>query len=148
MERFPHPYKEYPYKECFVLLPNRCGISQSSPFRASVIAGTCSLFQSMWDPPIHPPSGPRVLGGTPSRVHPLRGSASLLAHCPVSSSIPFVTAQAHREQILSFLGFPFRASPQGFQNAFTMERFPLPYKECFVLLPNRSRFVQKRYFLF
>ena len=27
-ERFPHPYKE-----CFVLLPNRCGISQSTSLR-------------------------------------------------------------------------------------------------------------------
>ena len=39
--------------------------------------------------------------------------------------------------LLSSLGFPFQASPQGFKNAFSRERFPHPYKECFVLLPNR-----------
>ncbi|MED6189766.1 hypothetical protein PIB30_099151 [Stylosanthes scabra] len=35
-ERYPHPYKA-----CFVLLPNRCGTSQSTPLREqSVPAGT------------------------------------------------------------------------------------------------------------
>ena len=58
-EKFPHPYKE-----CFVLLPDRCGISQ-----------------------LISPAGPSVLASTLPRVHPLRGSASLLAHRrPVSSS--------------------------------------------------------------
>ena len=81
-ERFPHPYKE-----CFVLLPNRCAISQSTPpSMPSVLASTRSLLQSMWDPPIQPPSEPSILGGTPPRVHPLQVSASSLAHRPVSDS--------------------------------------------------------------
>ena len=124
-ERFPHLYKG-----CFVLLPNQCGILQSSPPSGpSVLSGTRSFLQSIW--------AHRVVST------PLRGTASLLAHRPVSSSslgfpfqalclppfgeqpprwhiapclalIPFVTGQAHRQQILSSLGFPFQASLQGF----------------------------------
>ena len=56
-ERFPHPYKEY-----FILLPNRCGISQSTPTR------------------------PKVLAGTPPRVHPIQGSISSLTHRSMSGS--------------------------------------------------------------
>ena len=62
--RFPHTYKW-----CFVLLLNQCGTSQSTPFRASVLAGTLSFLQSMWDR---------------HQIHPLRDSASLLAHRVVS----------------------------------------------------------------
>ena len=36
--------------------------------------------------PNPPPSRPSVLAGTPPCVHPLRGSAFSLTHCPVSSS--------------------------------------------------------------
>ena len=49
-----------------------------SPSGPSVLTDTRSLLQSMWDPSIHP------LVGTPARVHPLQGSASLLAHHTVS----------------------------------------------------------------
>ena len=57
------------------------------PQGSSVFAGTRSFLHSMWDPhQIHPPSGPSVLTGTPLRVYPLQGTASSLAHCPVSGS--------------------------------------------------------------
>ena len=93
----------------------------------------------MWDPLIHPFSGSSVPFDTPSRMHPLRGPASLLEHRLLSTPfgaqpprwhiawclalIAFVTAQAHRSQILSSLGFPFRASPQGFQKASAKDNF-------------------------
>ena len=77
-ERFPHPYKE-----CFVLLSNQCGISQFILFRGlvSLLAHrlVSSLLQPMWDLTIHPPSGPSVLTGTPPCVHLLL-EFSLLAN--------------------------------------------------------------------
>ena len=37
-------------KKCFVLIPNRCEISQSNPsLGPSILADTRSPFQSMWD---------------------------------------------------------------------------------------------------
>ena len=100
----------YPYKECFVLLPNRCGISQSThlrapasslvlvslsnrcgisqstPFGAQRSASTCSLLQSRWDLPIHPLWSPASLLAHRLVSSPLRGLASSLAHHPVSGS--------------------------------------------------------------
>ena len=65
------------YKECFVFLPNRCGISQTPPPPSPAAAlwgqrSRCHSFplQSMWDLPIHP----------------LRGSAFSLAQRVLSSS--------------------------------------------------------------
>ena len=46
----------------------------------SVFAATRSFLQS------NPSLGPRVLTGTPSHVYPLRGTASSLAHNPMSGS--------------------------------------------------------------
>ena len=57
------------------------------PSGPSVLAGTLSFLQSMWDcPEIYPPLGPSVFTGTPPRVYPLRGTARRLAHRPVSGS--------------------------------------------------------------
>jgi len=67
-ERFPHPYKE-----CFILLLNRCGISQSTP-----LWGPASLLT-------------HCLVSTP-----LRGSASSLAHHLVSSSYTICNGTASR----------------------------------------------------
>ena len=106
----------------------------------------CSPPQPTWDITIYPPSGPSVLAGTLSflqsmwdrpQIHPSLGPASLLAHRLVSTPfwgtvgrlthrlalIPFVTTQIHRQQILSSLGFPFRASPQGFKTRLLGEGF-------------------------
>ena len=84
--------------------------SHNSPsFGASVLSGTRSLLQLMWDPSIHPLQGPMSLlahrlVSTPFRVqHPRWHIAQCLA------LIPFVTMQSHRWQMLSSLGFPFRA---------------------------------------
>ena len=107
------------------------------PSGPTVLPGTRSLLQPMWDPSIHPPSGPSVFAGTPSRVHPSWGSVSLLAHSLVfatnticnSLSSPLADIVLNG---LSFLGFPSR-----FLNVFARERFPHPYKKCFVLLSNR-----------
>ena len=52
----------------------------------SILVDTCSLLQSMWDPPNPPPTESSVLAGTAPHVHPLRNSASSLAHRPVSGS--------------------------------------------------------------
>ena len=100
----------------------------------------CSPLQLMWDPNTH--SGPNVLTGASPRVH-LPSRLSLLVGTSLYLAlIPFVTPQAHRQQILPSLGFPFQASPQGFSNTSTRERFSHPYKECFVLLPNRREISQ------
>jgi len=74
-ERFPHPYKG-----CFVLLPNRCGISQSTPLRVPASLLALVIFSNRCGTPQSTSSG------TPSHVHPLWGSTSSLAHHPVSGS--------------------------------------------------------------
>ena len=60
--------------------PTDVGSHNPPPSEPKVLASTRSLLQSMWDPSIHPPSGPSVLTSTPPRVHPLLGLASLLTH--------------------------------------------------------------------
>ena len=55
--------------------------------RPSVLAGTLSFLQSMWDrSQIHPPLGPSILTDTSPCVYPLRGIARRLAHRSVSGS--------------------------------------------------------------
>ena len=73
-ERFPHPYKE-----CFVLLPNRRGISQSTSFGAQ---------RSCWHsfPSRDPQSTPFRAQLPCARVHPLWDSTASLAHRPMSGS--------------------------------------------------------------
>ena len=58
--------------------PTDVGSHNPPPSGSSVHAGTRSLFQSMWDPPIYHPSEPSVFVGTPLRVHP-PSELSLLA---------------------------------------------------------------------
>ena len=72
------------YKECFVLLPNRRGISQSTPFGAQ--RPRWYLFLSLIDmgPPIYPLSGPTPLLAHHLMSTPLQSSAFSLAHRPVS----------------------------------------------------------------
>ena len=68
-------------------------------------------------PPNPPHSRPSVLVGTPSHVHPLRGSASLLAHCPVSDfdtiynglSPPLTDIVLFRFSLSDFLSWFFKA---------------------------------------
>ena len=56
------------------------------PSVPSVFAGTRSLLQSMWDPPIYHLQGPASLMAHCLVSTPLQGSASSLAHRTVSGS--------------------------------------------------------------
>ena len=82
-QRFPHSYKE-----CFVLLPNRCGISQFTPFGTQRLC--CHSFPSPIDvgppflPPIHPIWGQRLCWHT-ARVHHSSRLSLLAAHRSVSA---------------------------------------------------------------
>ena len=67
--------------------PTNVGHHNLPPSGASVLVGTLSFLQSMWDrPQIYRPLGPSVLTDTPPRVYPLRRTARRLAHRPVSGS--------------------------------------------------------------
>ena len=55
----------------------------------------------------------------------------------IKSSNLYVTVQGHLQQILSVLACYVSPSASQFQNASISERFPPPYKECFILLSNR-----------
>ena len=55
------------------------------PSGPNVLASTRSPSPIDVGHPNPPPSGPSVLAGTPSHIHPFWGSASSLAHHPVSS---------------------------------------------------------------
>ena len=65
-----------------LLFTTDVGSHNPPPSEPSVLTGALSSLPSMWDPPIQftPPSRPII------HVHPLRVSASSLAHCPVSGS--------------------------------------------------------------
>ena len=54
-----------------VSLSNMWGLTILPSLGASVFVGLRSLLRSMWDPQStsHPPTGPSVLAGTPTRVH-------------------------------------------------------------------------------
>ena len=91
-ERFPHPYKE-----CFVLLPNRCGISQSTPFRGPASSLALVPFSNRC----------RTPQSTPFRAHcpywhtalcppPFEAQTPCWHIAQCLALIPFVTAQAHR----------------------------------------------------
>ena len=77
----------------------------------SVLADTRSSLQSMWDLTIHPPSGPSVLAGTSPDVHPLQGSPSSLAHCPVSTSFEPHRPHRHTARCLALIPFVSRYCP-------------------------------------
>ena len=105
-------------KVWFVLLPNQCGTSQSTlPSKPSILAGTLFSLQSMCGTdPNPPPFGLNILTGTPPHVYPLQRTARRLAHIVrCLALIPFITTQIHHLPILSYFGFPFRASPQDFK---------------------------------
>ena len=92
-ERFPHPYKW-----CFVLLPNRCEISQSIPFKAQ--HPRWHSFPSSIDVGPHNtvPSGPSVLLGTASCTpsHTLIKVVSFFSPTDVGSHNPPFRAQRPR----------------------------------------------------
>ena len=91
-ERLPHPYKE-----CFVPLSNRCGISQSTPPSGpSILASTHSPLLSMW-------------------IHPFQGLASSLAHHSVPSSDAFCNIPIPPLANIVLFELPFRASHQSFK---------------------------------
>ena len=128
-ERFPHPYKE-----CFILLLNRFEISQFTPLQgpASSLAlvpfsNRCGTSQST------PLGGPASLLAHHLVSTPLWGSASSLAHHPMSNSS---TILQQPEPTASRYWPLWIFLPSRFLKR-ARERFPHPYKECFVLLPNR-----------
>ena len=115
-ERFPHPYKE-----CFVPFSNQCRISQSTPLRG------------LWAFPFGLPLKvfkTRLLG---------RGFRTLIKTVSFPSPID---VGSHNPPPFRAFGFPFRTSPQSFQNASVRERLPHPYKECFVPLSNQCTISQ------
>ena len=130
-ERFLHPYKK-----CFVLFLTRCGISQSTPFEVQ---------RSCWhsfSPPInvglsiHPLSRPNVLASTSPHVHPLQGSASSLVHRSVFDfDTIYNDPSPPLTDIVPSFGLPYKVFKT---RLLGRERFPHPYKECFVLLLDRS----------
>ena len=67
-----------PIKNVSFSSPTEVGSHNPLPSGPSVLVGTHYLLQSMWDLPIHLPSRPSVLAGTPPHVHPPSGF-SLLA---------------------------------------------------------------------
>ena len=61
-----HPLRGLVSSLILVLLSNRCGISQSTTFKAKQPRGTRYFLQSMWDLTIHPLQGPNNFAGTRS----------------------------------------------------------------------------------
>ena len=109
--------------------PTDVGSHNPSPFRAQHPRWHSSLLQSMWDPPIHPPSGPSVLAGTPPHVHPPSGLSLLVTHSPMSGSDTICNGPSPPLADIVLFRLSLSGFPQGFQNASTRERFPHPYKE-------------------
>ena len=64
--------------------PTNVGFSQSTPFRGPTSSLTLVPFSYRWY--VHPPSEPNILISTPPHIYPLWGTASSLAHNPVSGT--------------------------------------------------------------
>ena len=77
----------------FYTLLNGGLFSSPPPFGASVLAGTPSVLQSMWDHPksTPPPVGASVLPGTPPCVYPPSRNSEAGTSSGVLTLIPFVT---------------------------------------------------------
>ena len=101
--------------------------------RPSVLVGTHSLLQSMWDLPFHPLRDPASLLAHRLLSTPLWGLASLRAHHPISSSDTIYNSPSPPLAYIVLFGL----SLLGFLSRFARERFPHPYKGCFVLLFNQ-----------
>ena len=115
----PHPYKWY-----FVLLPSQCGTLQSTPPSGpSVLTGTLSFLQSMWDCHQIHPFGAQRLTSTPPRVYPLQKTTRRLAHRLVSGSDTICNGSDPPLANIVLFGLPFRASPQGFKTRLLGEGF-------------------------
>ena len=129
-EWFPHPYKE-----CFVLLPNRCGISQSTPLRVPASSLTLVLFSNRCGTPQSTPfQGPTSLLAHRLLSTLLQSSTSLLAHRPMCGSDTICNDPSPSLANIVLFGLSLSGFPSRFLNVSTRERFPHPYKEC---LPNR-----------
>ena len=144
--RFPLPYKWW-----FVLLPNQCGTSQSTPFRAQRPRWHSFLPPIDVEPPPNPPPfgtqhpywhtasclppepkstplwGPASLLAHSLMSTPLRGTARKLAHRPVSGSDTICNDPD--PPLADIVLFGLSLEGKG--------RFPHPYKWWFVLLPNQ-----------
>ena len=106
------------------------------PSRPSVFAGSSrSLLQSMLVPLIHLLRSPNVIVGTLPRVYPLRGSASLLVHHPMSNSDTICNGLSLPLVDIVLFGLTLSGFPSKFLKC-AWESFPHSYKGYFVLLPN------------
>ena len=108
MEMFPHPYKE-----CFGLLPNRRGISQSTPLQGPTsllalipLSNRCGISQST----------------------PLQGPVSVLTHRPVSGSDTICNGSSPPLADIFLFGLSLSSFPSRLLNTFVRER--LPHRLC------------------
>ena len=93
---------------------NRCGTLDPPPFRGPMSLQAYHLVStSLW------------------------GLASSLAHCPVSSSNTICNIPSPPLTDIILFGFSLSGFPSKFLKRVPWERFPHPYKKCFVLLPNK-----------
>ena len=72
---------------------------------------------------------------------PLRGTASLLAHRPVSGSDTICNGPSPPLTNIVLFGLSLSGFSSRLYNTSARERFPHPYKGCFVLLPNQCGIV-------
>ena len=140
-----------------VPISNRYGTPQSTPLQ-----GTASLLTH---PSVQPPSRLSLLAGTPLVSTPLQGSASLLAHssCLPPSGLSLLTSTPLMSTLLwsSLAHRPMSGSDTICNNSSPpladivlfglslkvfktcqlgcRERFPHPYKLCFILLHNQRK---------
>ena len=105
-EMFPHPYKE-----CFVLLPNRRGISQSTPLQ-----GPTSLLVLI----------PLSNGCGISQSTLLQGLVSVLTHRPVSGSDTICNGSSPPLADIFLFGLSLSSFPSRLLNTFVRERIPHP----------------------
>ena len=108
-EMFPHPYKE-----CFVLLFNRCGISQSTPLQGPTSTLAVVPFSNRCGTPNPPPSGLVPLLAHRLVSTPLRGSASSLVHHPMFGSDTICNSQSPPLTDIVLFGLFLLGFPQGF----------------------------------
>ena len=122
------------------MLPSLPNVGSHSPPPFETRRPCWYLFPSLINlgPPNPPPSRPSILTRTLPRVHPLRGSAFLRAHRPVSGSDTIYNGGSPLLADIVLLRLSFSGFSLRFLKSFR-EKFSYPFKECFVILPTNVR---------
>ena len=115
-------------------------VGSHNPLPPSPFGTQHPRWHSFLRPNSPPPSGISVLAGTPPFVRPLRDSTSSLAYRPVSGSDIICNCPSPPLVDIVLFGLSHPSFRSKFLKHVCWERFPHPYKWCFVLRCGISQY--------